>query len=207
MAGQEIEIEGGMQQLIRAKTLKILRTSHAWLAIVVLPWILMIGLTGFYLNHSKTILKLIEPAGYDESLFADWPNSIEATRESALALAETIWPNEEVTKFVSKAYHNRPSYIMDLRSGQVIVSRATGHYFVKYGFTRETYAPDGTMLHTKKYWGSIFKTLHTRGWLSSRFGTWITDITSFSLVFFSLTGMFLWWMPRAKKFGRMVQRS
>lgn len=87
----------------------------------------MIGLTGFYLNHSKTILKLIEPAGYDESLFADWPNSVEATRESALALAETIWPNEEVTKFVSKAYHNRSSYIMDLRSGQVIVSRATEH--------------------------------------------------------------------------------
>ena len=207
MAGQEVEFEGDMQQQTRAKTLKILRISHAWLAIVVLPWVLMIGLTGFYLNHSKAILKLIEPTGFDEALFANWPDSVEATRDSALALAETIWSNEEVTKFVSKAYHDRPSYIMDMRSGQVIVSRATGHYFVKYGFTRETYAPDGTLLHSKKYWGSIFKTLHTRGWLSSRFGTWIADVTSFSLVFFSLTGMFLWWMPRAKKFGRMVRRS
>ena len=196
-----------MQQQTRAKTLKFLRISHAWVAIIVLPWILMIGLTGFYLNHSRAISKLIEPTGYDESLFADWPDSVEATRDSALALAETIWPGEEVTKFVSKAYHKRPSYIMDLPSGQVIVSRATEHYFVKYGFTRETYAPDGTLLHSKMYWGSIFKTLHTRGWLSSRFGTWIADITSFSLVFFSLTGMFLWWMPRAKKIGRMVRRS
>ena len=167
----------------------------------------MIGLTGFYLNHSKAILKLIETTGYDEAQFADWPNSVEATLESALALAETIWPGEEVSKFSSKTYHERPSYIMDLPSGQVIVSRATGHYFVKYGFTRETYTPDGTLLHSKMYWGLIFKSLHTRGWLSSRFGTWIADITSFSLVFFSLTGLFLWWIPRAKKFGRMVQRG
>ena len=196
-----------MQQQTRAKILKLLRTSHAWVAIVVLPWVLMVGLTGFYMSHSKTILKLIEPTGYDESLFADWPNSVEVTRGSALALAESIWRGEEVMKFVSKSYHNRPSYIMDLPSGRVIVSRATGHYFVKYGFTRETYAPDGTMLHSKKYWGSIFKTLHERGWLSSRFGTWIADITSLSLVFFALTGMFLWWMPRAKKIGRMVRRS
>ncbi|MCK4861655.1 MAG: PepSY domain-containing protein [Rhodobacteraceae bacterium] len=196
-----------MKQQTRAKTLKVLRASHAWLAIFVLPWVLMIGRTGFYLNHAKAILKLIEPTSYDELLFADWPNSVEVTRVSALDLAETIWLGEEVSKFASKAYHKRPSYIMDLPSGRVIVSRATGHYFVKYGFTRETYTPDGTLLHSKMYWGSIFKTLHTRGWLSSRFGTWIADITSFSLVFFSLTGMFLWWIPRVKKVGRLVRRS
>lgn len=196
-----------MQQQTRAKTLKLLRISHAWLAIVVLPWVLMIGLTGFYMNHAKAIIKLVEPAGYDENLFSEWPNKVKVTREGALALAETIWQGEEISKFSTKAYHGRPSYIMDLPSGRVIVSRATGHYFVKYGFTRETYAPDGTMLHSKKYWGSIFKTLHTRGWLNSQFGTWIADITSFSLVFFSLTGMFLWWMPRAKKIGRMARRG
>ena len=167
----------------------------------------MIGFTGFYLNHSKAILNFIEPIGYDESLFAEWPNSVEVTRDGALSLAESIWLGEEVTKFASKSYHRRPSYIMELPSGQVIVSRSTGHYFVKYGFTRETYTPDGVLLHSKLYWGSIFKTLHTRGWLSSRFGTWIADITSFSLIFFSLTGMFLWWMPRAKKLKRMVRRS
>ncbi len=196
-----------MNQAVRAKTLKLLRTSHAWLAIFVFPWILMIGLTGFYLNHSKAVLGLIEPAAYDESLFNEWPNRIEATRESALALAESIWPGEEVTKFASKAYHKRPSYIMDLPSGQVIVSRPTGHYFVKHGFMRETYAPDGTMLHSKRYWGSMFKRLHTRGWLSSRFGTWLADITSLSLVVFAISGMFLWWMPRAKKIGRALRRG
>jgi len=196
-----------MQRPTRANTLKILRISHAWVAILVLPWVLLIGLTGFYMNHARLISKFIEPAAYDESLFEAWPNSVETTRESALVLAESIWPGEEVTKLVSKSYHTRPSYIMELPSGQVIVSRATGHYFVKYGFTRETYAPDGTLLNSKKYWGSIFKTLHARGWLGSRFGTWIADITSLSLVFFSLTGVFLWWLPRAKKIGRMVHRS
>ena len=198
---------GNMRQQTRAKMLKILRISHAWLAILVLPWILLIGLTGFYMNHSRAIINFITPAGYDESLFSTWPSGVEITRESALVLAETIWPNEEVTKFASKPYHKRPSYIMDLPSGRVIVSRATGHYYVKYGFTRDTYAPDGTLLNSKRYWGLIFKTLHARGWLSSRFGTWIADITSLSLVFFSLTGLFLWWMPRAKKIGRMVRRG
>ena len=196
-----------MQQATRAKVLKFLRTTHAWLAIVILPWILVVGLTGFYLNHSKAILRMIESPSYNEKLFAEWPNPIEATRASALTLAESIWLGEEVISFKSKAYHKRPSYIMELPSGQVIVSRATGHYFIKQGFTRETYTPDGQLLHSKFYWSTIFKRLHTRGWLNSDLGTWIADITSFSLVFFSITGMFLWWMPRAKKVGRMLRRS
>lgn len=195
-----------MKQANTARFLKVLRTFHSWIAIIVFPWVLIIGLTGFYLNHSKMILGWFEATAYDEIQFSEWPD-IEVTRFTALNVAAEIWPDERVQKVEFSDYHDRPSIIIEKASGSVIVSEATGHYFVKTRLTRKTYAPDGTELHSKIYWGSAFKTLHTRGWLSSRFGTWLVDITSISLVIFSVSGIFLWWMPRAKKFARLVRRA
>lgn len=201
-----INVGQWMKQAHRARFLKFLRTFHSWIAIIVFPWVLIMGLTGFYLNHSKMILGWFETTSYDESQFGEWPD-IEVTRFTALDVAVDIWPDERVQKVEFTDYHDRPSILIEKPSGSVIVSEATGHYFVKTYLTRKTYAPDGTELHSKIYWGSAFKILHTRGWLNSRFGTWLVDITSISLVIFSVSGIFLWWMPRAKKFARFVRRA
>lgn len=196
-----------MNQALRARVLKTLRTLHAWLGILIFPWILIVGLTGFYLNHAKAVLSFIEPPAFDESTFADWPDPVIADRGSSLAMARAIWPESPPQKFTEGDYHGRPSFTIDTAAGQLIVSEATGHYFIKAGFTRKTFAPDGTKLDSKVYWSTIFKTLHVRGWLNNSVGTWIADITSIALVLFASSGIFLWWMPRAKKFARALKRS
>ena len=189
-----------------AQILRSLRFVHAWMGIIVVPWIIVIGATGLYLNHSRAIFALLDVKPYDEASFADWPGAQPVTEQQALVVARRVWPEEPVTSTKDSAYHDMAAYIFRKPSGQVIVTKATGHYFVKTWRTRSTYAPDGTRLHRRIYWGSIFKQLHTDGWLGGSLGSWLADITSVAMVVFGLTGIFLWWMPRARRIARLFRR-
>lgn len=193
-----------MQQQTKAKIYAYLRKIHAWVGIFVFPLVLIVGFTGFYLNHSKTIFAFINATDFDESVFETMDGTAPANLQQAKVIALGVWPGFEVERITGDTYHDWPSYIVELAPGKVIVSRETGHYYTKTDFRRRTYAPDGTLLHSKFYWGSLFKWLHVRGWPGDRFGTLLSDITSVALIVFSLSGMFLWWMPRARKIKRRL---
>ncbi len=191
----------------KARLLKFLRVFHSWLGVLVLPWIIIIGATGFYLNHERLILPLLKSESYDESLFDLWEPEQEVNREYARSVAMGIWPEEPIEKVERGEYHDRPSYTFSKDSGLIIVTQPTGHYFIKTGFTRRTFDPDGVELHSKVYWDSLFETLHVRGWTSRRFGTWLADITSISMILFGITGIVMWWMPRSKRYMRKLKRK
>jgi hypothetical protein len=190
-----------------AQVLRSLRFVHAWLGIIVVPWIIIIGATGLYLNHSRAIFALIDVAPYDEASFADWPGAAPVSEAQALVVARGVWPDEPVKSTKNGKYHKMPAYIFQKQSGRIIVTQATGHYFVKTWRTRTTFAPDGQQLHRRIYWGSIFKQLHTDGWSGGGLGTWLADITSVAMVVFGLSGIFLWWMPRARRIARLFGRG
>lgn len=196
-----------IQNPSKAQVLRGLRTLHTWLGVLVVPWVIIIGATGFYLNHSRTILSILDSAPYDESLFADWPGSAPVDRTAALATASGVWPDQPVLSTEDAVYHDKSAYIFVKDSGKIIVTKATGHYFVKTSRTRSTYAPDGERLHRRIYWGSIFKQFHTDGWLGGSLGSWAADITSIAMILFGITGMIMWWMPRAKRFSRAARFS
>lgn len=190
----------------RGRVLRLLRTLHAWLGIFIFPWVIVIGATGFYLNHARAILPALQGQTYDESRFGDWPGAAPVGAAAARRIAEGEWPGEPITKVTEITYHGRPSFKFRKWSGLVIVSRPTGHYFVKTAFHRRTYAPDGTLLHSKFYWSSFFKRLHERGWFDSSLGTWLADLTSLAMVLFGISGVVLWWMPRSRRILRAAAR-
>ncbi len=190
-----------MKQATKAKLLKFFRVTHGWLGLIVFPWVFAIGLTGLYLNHSSLVLGWIGSTDYDESRFSEWPDQ-EISIGQALEIAKTIWPGEGIEGVKDEPYHNLSSFIFTKDSGQIIIIQATGHYFVKTNLTRRTFAPNGALLHKKIYWGSAFKWLHVRGWLNSDLGTWLADITAVAMVFFSLSGLWLFFAPRLKKIVR-----
>lgn len=194
-----------MKPFTKQKVQKFLRLVHGWLGVVVFPWILVIGLTGFYLNHKTLVTGFIGTSSYDESRFEDWPVQNLGLTE-AMDIAARVWPDEDIDGIDDKAYHGHPSYHFEKASGWIIVTKETGHYFVKTGFTRSTYAPDGQLLHKKTYWSSVFKWLHARGWLTSDVGTWLADITAGAMVIFSLSGLWLFFAPRMKKIIRGTKR-
>lgn len=189
----------------RGRVVRLLRTVHGWIGIFVFPWIIVIGATGFYLNHPQTILSVLEGPKYAESRFDEWPVTEPVTEASARAVALGVWPDEPIEKVAQKDYHDRPSFEFRKDSGRIIVTRPTGHYFVKTRYSRRTYAPDGALLHSKTYWGAIFKGLHRAGWLGRSLGTWLADLTSLAMVVFGMTGVVVWWAPRSRRWLRAIR--
>jgi uncharacterized protein len=190
----------------RGRALRLLRTFHGWIGVFLFPWIIIIGATGLYLNHARTVLSVLNGPSYDESRFDEWPVTDPVTEASARALAMTVWPDEPIKKAAEIVYHKRPSFEFWKDSGRIIVTQPTGHYFVKTRYTRRTFAPDGELLQSKIYWGSIFKVLHRAGWLGGGLGTWLADITSVAMVIFGFSGAVMWWMPRTRRLLRAMSR-
>lgn len=188
----------------KGRVLRLLRTVHSWLGIAIFPWIIAIGATGFFLNHERTILPLIAAADYDESQFDRWPGAAPASREAAIAVAAGVWPGEAASEVLERDYHGRPGFEIVMPPGHVIVVRQTGHFFVKTAYIRRTYAPDGTLLHRKVYWDTVFKRFHVRGWLGRGLGTWLADLTSLAMVAFGATGVVLFLMPRLGRVRRAL---
>ena len=195
-----------MKPATKARILKLFRVTHSWLGFLVFPWIFVIGLTGFYLNHEKVVNSWLATASYDEAQFADWPNASPVLLPTAREFALTIWPDEALLKTQEDSYHGFNSFIFRFDSGRVIVTQDTGHYYIKTSLTRTTFAPDGSELHHKIYWSSVFKWLHVRGWLNNSFGTWLADIVSVSMAVFALSGAYLFWAPRGRRWSRRLRK-
>lgn len=179
--------------------MRLLKTLHGWLGVIVLPWVIIIGLTGLFLNHEGMVLGWLDGQGYDETLFDSWPGAQPVTAEAARVLAEAALPDATFTLDPDTTYHGHEVAIFDTFGTQVIVALKTGHYWVKTDLRRVTHAPDGSVLDDKTYWGAIFKRLHVRGWLTSTFGTWLADITATAMVVFGLTGIVLFLLPRLRR--------
>ena len=54
--------------------MRLLKTLHGWLGVFVLPWVLIIGLTGLYLNHESLVTGFLDGGSYDEAQFDVWPD-------------------------------------------------------------------------------------------------------------------------------------
>ena len=194
----------GRGRMKKGQVTRFLRTLHGWLGMFIFPWIIIIGLTGFYLNHWQAVLNILNGPAYDESQFDEWPVSEPVTVEKARAVALSVWPDEPILQERNVTYHKRKGFEFRKKSGRIIVSRPTGHYFVKTRYRRLTYAPDGTLLHSKFYWGPLFKRLHETGWVDRSLGTWLADLTSLAMVVFGLSGITIWLTPRLRRLRRLI---
>lgn len=179
--------------------MRLLKTVHGWLGVIVLPWVILIGLTGLFLNHERLVLGWLEGARYDEAQFDTFPGARPLTVEEARALAGGLFPGVALTLAEDTTYHDREAAIFQASGTQVIVALKTGHYWIKTDLSRVTHAPGGKVLETKIYWEGIFKRLHEQGWLTRSFGTWLADITAAAMVVFGLSGIVLFLVPRLRR--------
>ena len=179
-----------------------LRTFHGWLGIFVVPWVLIMGLTGIYMNHSKMVLSLFKQKEFAESQFNGLRPPAPITQDYARIFAESIWPERPIKKIWKKDYHGWPSFFVRKNKGLIILSIPTGHYYVKTRYTRRTFSPDGELVHEKLYWGRVFKDLHETGWLGGGLGTLLADIVSIAMIMFGVTGPMMWTIPRVRRLFR-----
>ncbi len=184
------------------RLLRSIRTLHSWIGFLILPWIILYGFTGFYLNHSKAINTLLMPTPYDESSFVVKPETEWLSVNEARQKAAQIWADEPITKAKAIEYHGFVAIQFTKPSGNVIVSIKTGHYYKKTRLYRYTYDHLGSLVDRKIYWSYVFRYFHEVGWIDSSFGVWFADITAIALVLFGASGLILFIVPRQKKLKR-----
>lgn len=181
--------------------LRLIRALHGWLAIVIVPWVLMMGVTGLYLNHPESFKSVLPASEFDETLFDIWPTAAPVDEEGARAIAVAAMPKAVFKRSEKPRYHNRDVIRWDSPDGDVIVVAKTGHYWVKKFYTRSTFSPEGKRLHTVFYWSRIFRRLHQYGWYDKSLGTLLSDATGVAMIVFGLTGIVLFFTRKSNRGG------
>ncbi len=178
-----------------------LKAVHGWLGVIILPWVVMLGLTGLYLNHPK-LAKSVLPDSQKADLAAieDWPDPVPVEAIQALALAREIWPGQSDGFVLSDTrFRRQPVFEVETGAGTLSMVKRTGHYWLRWTWTREFYAPDGTRLNRYINWSGLAIRLHRRGWINRDLGYWLADIAAVSLVVFGVSGIVLFVAPRLRR--------
>ncbi len=199
MDKREVVINWNQGRTTMNRLLRLLRTLHSWLGAIVMPWVIVIGATGFYLNHYDPIMALFGYKEFSEAGFDRMLPAQPVTPGTARSLSAVVWPGASVQRTEEVQYHGRPSFQAVSSKGRLIVSRTTGHYYAKTPYSRRTFSPSGELLHTKYYWGPALKELHESGWLGGGLGTWLADIVAVAMMFFGMSGFTLWLAPKVRR--------
>jgi len=171
---------------------RLLSAVHGWLGIVVLPLVIVIGLTGLYFNHPEAVKAYLPQQSSGEEQFDDWPNPQPVTQDQAAATAKRMFGAEPYRLRRTDVYHLRPVFIFQTKAGvELVVDKATGYAQVIGRTEQATYDPNGQQVHHSYDYDTLFRSLHQLGWIDGRFGSWLADITAGALVLFGLTGVFM----------------
>ena len=175
---------------------RLLRTVHTWLGVLILPWVIMAGLTGLYMNHESLVLSIFPDGDVGASQFG--PGGAAQTEDSARVLAEGLFGALGPARF--KDYEGRGVVAFkEAEGGSVMVDLATGHVWADDRYVVTLYAPTGEVLASDRRWGRTLLSLHRRGWVGTGLGTWLADITASALMVFGASGLFLFAAPRLRR--------
>lgn len=188
------------------KLMQWLRSIHGWLGIMILPWVIALGLTGFYLNHGDAVMLLFGSGELDFNTFELLPGDEMVDEKTARDLATRYWPGKTFAAPQVIDFHGESAYSFKEAGDQLIVLVSSGYYFYRTPFTRQAFKPGGTLFDTKYYWPRIFKEIHVRGWLGNKFGTFFADLAALAMVVFGFSGMYLFLWPRYRRFVGRARR-
>ena len=187
-----------------AQVLKVFRTIHSYLGIIALPWVILFGISGLYLNHPNLITNILPASAYSDT--SEQFESLETplTSEQAADIARLYFQNSPMKSIREIEYHGFNSIEFQRESGTIIVSKETGHYYVKNNFQNVLHSADGVVVDRKIYWNYFLGVFHRTGWFGWSIGTILADITAFALITFGISGMTIWYIPRHRRFKRKV---
>ena len=185
--------------------LKWCRTIHSWLGVIILPWVIVIALTGFYINHPQGFHTIL---GYEDISNADVASlaPVQVSQQLVDTIAKANWPDEAPIGQGQTRYRNRQMFAIAKPSGTIFIPvPSTNIYFVRDGMHERIVGIDGTIFRNQLPYPQMFRVLHEQGWLSSTFGTFFADLVALSMVLFSFTGLLMFFVPKYRKLKFYLQ--
>ena len=176
---------------------RLLRSLHTWLGVMMLPWVIIAGVTGLYMNHSTLIL-LVFPVGDTDAAVLRAP-ALPQTEASAAEIVKALYPNTRFDDMGGSKQNVRQGYRFIADKIEAVVDQQTGYVSVKSRYFLHLYSPTGQRVASKPYWSKILSRLHQDGWVGGALGSWPADIVAAALVIFGSTGLYLFTAPRLRR--------
>ena len=185
---------------------RVIRTLHAWMGALILPWVVLAGFTGLYMNHAELISRILPASGFDTAVLAE-SGAAPQDQDSARAIAVAAMPGEAVVLKTNDRYQGRDVFYFVAGSTDVVVDKATGFHWRITRYQRQGFANDGSLVTRQIRWDRVMDSLHGRGWLGDRLGTWLADLTAVALMLFGGSGIYLFVAPRLRRWRRRRGKS
>ncbi|MBF0426335.1 MAG: PepSY-associated TM helix domain-containing protein [Magnetococcales bacterium] len=180
---------------------RLIRALHGWLGIIFFPLLAILAVTGFYLTNAALFDDIVqEHRQKKESALPKAPAAaVAVNRDVAMAMAQQIFPNSQLTRVREYRYRQRDCWSVEFGKRRVIVEIETARYHVVDLYQTRSYTPDKRLLDQHWHWRYLIKRLHTARILGD-IGILVADIVSLALLLFSLSGVYLWVSPRWQRF-------
>jgi hypothetical protein len=193
------------------------RKAHMWLGLIASLFLLVIAVTGIYLNHKNTLgglLGIKKPEKGDDEKTKPVPNlaggsaselaNLPVSFAEALSTANGLLGDAVIDRVELKPEKGRWVYKVKARTGvEAVIDSATGRaqlkgellsYSSKPADTRES-APTET---SSIDWGKAIKDLHT-GKIGGDAGKLLVDLVAGTLIVLTLSGIYLWVVPTLRR--------
>ena len=179
---------------------RMLKAIHSWLGVVILPWVILAGLTGLYMNHRDLVLSVFPQESFDPVQFDAAPEAVAQDQSSALLIARAAMQDIPLRLLSDTSYAGRTVFTIDAGDQDVIVDAASGFYWIDSRYRSAIFTPEGRPVSASVKWKKVLSSLHARGWVGSTLGTWLADIAAGALAVFGATGLVLFALPRLRRF-------
>lgn len=180
---------------------RTLKTLHGWLGALILPWIFMAGLTGFYMNHEKLVLSWFPGNGAGSSeQFQHVTGAGPVELNEARAIATNAVAGMSYAPNKTKDYRGTDIYRFKAGSRNTIyVDKDSGGYWHLHRYKITSFDHLGNKLGSELRWGRILSSIHERGFVGESLGRWLADMTAIALMLFSASGIFIFLSPRIRR--------
>ncbi|MBI2227656.1 MAG: PepSY domain-containing protein [Deltaproteobacteria bacterium] len=196
------------------------REWHIWLGVALSLFIVIVCVTGIYLNHEWLKLFKAEPHSKPVTVASHKPEPAEAgllttstdfmtqpiSFAQALARAREIWGDVPIRHV--HLNDERGTLIYKIKAQgedrEVFINAVTGALTEKNGYKQNIQDHPQADLKRGVNWNKVMKDLHT-GKLGGETGKLLIDFTSLIIVGLTVTGIYLWLVPKWRK--RRAARS
>ena len=175
-----------------------IKILHGWMGVLVLPWVIIFGLTGFFLNHQNLFGEWPDADLLQQALPQDSTGRL-ATKEQVESWVQTIRPGVEMKSMQQGDLNGVLAWQIEITGGTLTAPVNSSSYFEVTQMQVRLLDGQNSVVRRDLNWKHISRELHVHGWLSDAPGTLIADAFSFILVGFGVSGLALWGWPRLRR--------